>query len=69
MNSFEKMLEWLPHTTTEWIELIIMSTRPWVCGSVEAQVAPGPSLKFGVCRTLRRSSAVVATSREGHRSN
>jgi hypothetical protein len=25
MNSFEKMLGWFPHTSREWIELIIMT--------------------------------------------
>jgi len=25
MSSLDKMLEWLPHTSREWIELIIMT--------------------------------------------
>ena len=29
MNSFETMLEWLPHTSREWIELIIMTVLLW----------------------------------------
>jgi hypothetical protein len=30
MNSFDKMLEWLPHTSREWIELIIMTVLLWL---------------------------------------
>jgi hypothetical protein len=30
MNSFEKMLEWFPHTSREWIELIIMTVLLWL---------------------------------------
>ena len=30
MNSFDKMLEWLPHTRRGWIELIIMTVLLWL---------------------------------------
>jgi len=30
MSSFDKMLEWLPHTSREWIELIIMTVLLWL---------------------------------------
>jgi hypothetical protein len=30
MNSFEKMLGWFPHTSREWIELIIMTVPLWL---------------------------------------
>jgi hypothetical protein len=30
MNSFEKMLGWFPHTSREWIELIIMTVLLWL---------------------------------------
>ena len=30
MSSLDKMLEWLPHTTTEWIELIIVAVLLWL---------------------------------------
>ena len=30
MNSFEKMLGWFPHTSREWIELIIMTGLLWL---------------------------------------
>jgi len=30
MSSLDKMLEWLPHTSREWIELIIMTVLLWL---------------------------------------
>ena len=30
MSSFDKMLEWLPHTRRGWIELIIMTVLLWL---------------------------------------
>ena len=30
MNSFDRMLGWLPHTSREWIELIIMTVLLWL---------------------------------------
>ena len=30
MSSFDKMLEWLPHTSREWIELIIVTVLLWL---------------------------------------
>ena len=30
MSSLDKMLEWLPHTTTEWIEFIIVALLLWL---------------------------------------
>ena len=30
MSSFDKMLEWLPHTSRGWIELIIMTVLLWL---------------------------------------
>ena len=30
MNSFEKMLGWFPHTSREWIELIIVTVLLWL---------------------------------------
>jgi len=30
MNSFEKRLGWFPHTSREWIELIIMTGLLWL---------------------------------------
>ena len=30
MSSLDKMLGWLPHTTTEWIELIIVALLLWL---------------------------------------
>jgi hypothetical protein len=30
MNSFDKMLEWFPHTSREWIELIIVTVLLWL---------------------------------------
>jgi len=30
MNSLDKMLGWFPHTSREWIELIIMTVLLWL---------------------------------------
>jgi hypothetical protein len=30
MTSFDKMVGWFPHTTTEWIELIIVAALLWL---------------------------------------
>ena len=30
MDSLDKMLGWFPHTTREWIELIIMTVLLWL---------------------------------------
>jgi len=30
MSSLDKMLGWFPHTTTEWIELIIVAVLLWL---------------------------------------
>jgi hypothetical protein len=30
MSSLDKMLEWLPHTNREWIELIIVTVLLWL---------------------------------------
>jgi hypothetical protein len=30
MSSFDKMLGWFPHTSTEWIEFIIVAVRLWL---------------------------------------
>ena len=30
MSSLDKMLGWFPHTTTEWIELIIVALLLWL---------------------------------------
>ena len=30
MSSLDKMLGWFPHTTTEWIELIIVTVLLWL---------------------------------------
>ena len=30
MNSFEKMLGWFPHTSREWIELILVTVLLWL---------------------------------------
>ena len=30
MSSLDKMLEWLPHTSREWIELIIVTVLLWL---------------------------------------
>jgi hypothetical protein len=30
MSSIEKMLGWFPHTSREWIELIIMTVLLWL---------------------------------------
>ena len=30
MNSFEEMMGWFPHTSREWIELIIMTVLLWL---------------------------------------
>jgi len=30
MSSFDKMLEWLPHTNREWIVLIIVTVLLWL---------------------------------------
>ena len=30
MSSFDRMLGWFPHTSREWIELIIMTVVLWL---------------------------------------
>jgi hypothetical protein len=30
MSSFDKLLEWFPHTATEWIEFIIVALLLWL---------------------------------------
>jgi hypothetical protein len=30
MSSFDKMLGWFPHSSTEWIELIIVALLLWL---------------------------------------
>ena len=30
MSSLDRMLGWFPHTTTEWIELIIVTVLLWL---------------------------------------
>jgi hypothetical protein len=30
MSSLDKMLEWVPHTSREWIELIIVALLLWL---------------------------------------
>jgi hypothetical protein len=30
MSSLDKMLGWFPHTTTEWIEFIIVALLLWL---------------------------------------
>jgi len=30
MSSLDKVVGWLPHTTTEWIELIIVAVLLWL---------------------------------------
>ena len=42
MNSFDKMLEWLPHTRRGWIELIIMTVLLWLLMMAIFELELGP---------------------------
>jgi len=44
MSSFDKMLGWFPHTSTEWIEFIIVALLLWLLMMVAISELELPSI-------------------------
>jgi hypothetical protein len=46
MSGLDKMLEWLPHTSREWIELIIMTVLLWLLMMAVFELELGSSVSW-----------------------
>jgi hypothetical protein len=44
MSSLDKMLGWFPHSSTEWIELIIVALLLWLWPAALPRLAPPATL-------------------------